>query len=212
MSLTSYRAAPPRGRSEERGQRSEVRPGRGRVRASGREASRDAEVRGERSEDAGGRPRGRRLRVRRCALFGLRARGQGAQAAGVLLAPSALWSLSSALCSGTPRPTWRRPALPPLGGQYPGRGAVSRPSSEWGRVGPARCDHQVERGVQDQKTENREQRSEGRRRWASIPSLLIFCHWSREADGHGVRGRRSEVGDQKAITSRSGVLYLISVL
>ena len=38
---------------------------------------------------------------------------------------------------------WRRPALPPLGGQYPGRGAVSRPSSEWGRVGPARCDHQA---------------------------------------------------------------------
>ena len=44
----------------------------------------------------------------------------------------------------TPGSTWRRPALPPLGGQYPGRGAVSRPSSEWGRVVPARCDHQVE--------------------------------------------------------------------
>jgi hypothetical protein len=61
---------------------------------------------------------------------------------------SALCSLTSDLCAWTAGSTWRRPALPPLGGQYPGRGAVSRPSSEWGRVGPARCDHQVEPAVQ----------------------------------------------------------------
>ena len=44
---------------------------------------------------------------------------------------------------GAAAQTWRRPALPPLGGQYPGRGGVSRPGSEWSRVGPPRCDHQV---------------------------------------------------------------------
>ena len=49
--------------------------------------------------------------------------------------------------SRSPDQTWRRPALPPLRGQYPGRSAVSRPSSEWDRVGPARSDHQV--GAED---------------------------------------------------------------
>jgi hypothetical protein len=36
----------------------------------------------------------------------------------------------------------------PFLGQYPGRSGVSRPSSEWHRVGPPRCDHQVEPEVQ----------------------------------------------------------------
>ena len=35
------------------------------------------------------------------------------------------------------------PLSHPFMGQYPGRGAVSRPSSEWGRVVPARYDHQA---------------------------------------------------------------------
>src|SRR3954462_11762295 len=34
--------------------------------------------------------------------------------------------------------TWRRPTLPRLGTQYHGRFGVSRPSSEWGRVGHPR--------------------------------------------------------------------------
>src|SRR3954453_4317522 len=34
--------------------------------------------------------------------------------------------------------TWRRPPLPRLGTQYHGRFGVSRPSSEWGRVGHPR--------------------------------------------------------------------------
>ena len=57
--------------------------------------------------------------------------------------PGAFCHLSSVIWFWTSGQTWRRPALPPLRGQYPGRGAVSRPSSEWGRVGPARCGHQV---------------------------------------------------------------------
>src|SRR5215207_9080616 len=40
--------------------------------------------------------------------------------------------------------TWRRPTLPRLETQYHGRGGVSRPSSEWGRVGHPRYGHQVE--------------------------------------------------------------------
>ena len=162
MSLTSYRAAPPRGRSEIRGRRSD--PGEGGFEPPGGKRVVMGEGRGRRSEDAG-----------------------GGRASGVFC------SLLSALWSGTPRPTWRRPALPPLGGQYPGRGAVSRPSSEWGRVGPARCDHQVERGVQDQRTEIRGQRSEdaGGDPGAEHPGLTL----SREALGKGseVRCRRAEV-------------------
>jgi hypothetical protein len=40
--------------------------------------------------------------------------------------------------------TWRRPTLPRLETQYHGRFGVSRPSSEWGRVGHPRYGHQVE--------------------------------------------------------------------
>jgi hypothetical protein len=56
------------------------------------------------------------------------------------------------------------PLSHPLVGQYPGRGAVSRPSSEWGRVGPARCGHQVGPGIRRPRgaAEIRGQRSEVR--------------------------------------------------
>ena len=66
---------------------------------------------------------------------------------------------------------WRRPALPPLGGQYPGRGAVSRPSSEWGRVVPARCGHQAGTKARGQTTEDRGQTR--RRRSESHPGLVL---------------------------------------
>ena len=63
--------------------------------------------------------------------------------------------------------TWRRPTLPRLEAQYHGRCGVSRPSSEWDRVGHPRCSHQVEAG-----TEGRRRRAEGRRRvmrgWAGM--------------------------------------------
>ena len=39
--------------------------------------------------------------------------------------------------------TWRRPTLPRLEAQYHGRCGVSRPSSEWDRVGHPCCDHQA---------------------------------------------------------------------
>jgi hypothetical protein len=38
---------------------------------------------------------------------------------------------------------WRRPTLPCLEAQYHGRCGVSRPSSEWDRVGHPCCDHQA---------------------------------------------------------------------
>jgi hypothetical protein len=38
---------------------------------------------------------------------------------------------------------WRRPTLPCLEAQYHGRCGVSRPSSEWDRVGHPRHDHQA---------------------------------------------------------------------
>jgi hypothetical protein len=41
------------------------------------------------------------------------------------------------------RRAWRRPTLPQVGLQYHGRTRVSRPSSEWGRVGHLGCDHQA---------------------------------------------------------------------
>jgi hypothetical protein len=71
----------------------------------------------------------------------------------------------------TPGSTWRRPALPPLLGQYPGRGGVSRPSSEWGRVGPPRCDHQVEAGVQ--RSEDRGGWSAGAQWPARCPACMV---------------------------------------
>jgi hypothetical protein len=97
--------------------------------------------------------------------------------------------------------TWRRPALPPLRGQYPGRGAVSRPSSEWGRVGPARCDHQVRPAVQARRSraEISRQRTEGSSDAGDRPRccrLARCCSWSREALGMGSADRRGhrEIG------------------
>jgi hypothetical protein len=144
MSLTSYRTAPPRD-----GQRPETRPRRGSWPRLW-EASRERADVGR----SGGKVRGQ-------------GPGQGpGRRVAVLPASPGLGPLVSGLWPWTPRLTWRRPALPPLGGQYPGRGAVSRPSSEWGRVGPARCDHQVEPGVRArpaaaQRTDDRGQMTEG---------------------------------------------------
>ena len=39
--------------------------------------------------------------------------------------------------------TWRRPTFPRLETKYHRRWGVSRPSSEWDRVRPPRCNHQV---------------------------------------------------------------------
>ena len=39
--------------------------------------------------------------------------------------------------------TWQRPTLPRLETKYHWRRGVSRPSSEWDRVQPPRCNHQV---------------------------------------------------------------------
>jgi hypothetical protein len=39
--------------------------------------------------------------------------------------------------------TWQRPTLPRLETKYHWRWSVSRPSSEWDRVQPLRCNHQV---------------------------------------------------------------------
>jgi hypothetical protein len=47
------------------------------------------------------------------------------------------------------RKAWRRPTLPQVGLQYHGRARVSRPSSEWGRVGHLGCDHQAVRSGAD---------------------------------------------------------------
>ena len=47
------------------------------------------------------------------------------------------------------RRAWRRPTLPQVGLQYHGRARVSRPSSEWGRVGHLGCDHQAFRSGSD---------------------------------------------------------------
>ena len=147
MSLTSYRAAPPRG---------------GRFRGCER---RSAAVRA-----------GARKRVVGGGRGPLGAAGCGAAAA-----------------ARAPVQAWRRPALPPLGGQYPGRGAVSRPSSEWGRVGPARCDHQVGRGVQ--RSEIRGQRSDdaggdpGAARPGLIPESVKLM---------GMGFRVSEIRDQRS--------------
>ena len=63
---------------------------------------------------------------------------------------SVICHLASAIChlpSGLLARPGGDPLSHPLVGQYPGRSGVSRPSSEWGRVGPPRCDHQVEPGA-----------------------------------------------------------------
>jgi hypothetical protein len=136
MSLTSYRAAPPRGGWGRGGRTVEVRPA--------REASRG----------------------------GL---GAAVQA-------------------------WRRPALPPLGGQYPGRGAVSRPSSEWGRVVPARCGHQAGTTARGPRPEDK---APGRIPAAAPPGLVPGVV---KRMGMGSRGRRSETRDQPATLPGSGTV------
>jgi hypothetical protein len=98
--------------------------------------------------------------------------------------------------------TWRRPALPPLLGQYPGRGGVSRPSSEWGRVGPPRCDHQVEPEVQDQMTDDRLQKAPAQTATGSRCGMPRRRGPSREALGHG--WQRSDVSGQMPDGSAPG--------
>jgi hypothetical protein len=132
MSLTSYRAAPPR-----EDQSSDGRWQKGRAAAAGPglwEAGRDQQ------KAEGGRQRA----ATRAAT------GRGASAIGPLR--SALLSLRA------PGSTWRRPALPPLLGAVPW--ARRSFTAEFGmdRVGPPRCGHQVEPGVQ--RSEIRGQRSE----------------------------------------------------
>src|SRR4051794_34863897 len=53
-------------------------------------------------------------------------------------AGAAAWLRVVVMRGGGGRWTWRRPTLPRLGTQYHGRFGVSRPSSEWGRVGHPR--------------------------------------------------------------------------
>src|SRR5215212_9609098 len=53
-------------------------------------------------------------------------------------AGAATWLRVVVMRGGGGRWTWRRPTLPRLGTQYHGRFGVSRPSSEWGRVGHPR--------------------------------------------------------------------------
>jgi hypothetical protein len=177
MSLTSYRAAPPRvwqGSESWTGSESWAVAGGGRGWAIG---------------EVGGRRRGGRVGALRP-----RERSADVRASG----PRAL--------SRTPRQAWRRPALPPLGGQYPGRSTVSRPSSEWGRVVPVRCDHQAEPGVRRGRRPRRGQRSEVGGQTAPGRS----CR--RRADPRhpimkGVVKLRAwvpEVGDQRAEIGRVG--------
>jgi hypothetical protein len=123
----------------------------------------------------------------------------GAAARGGVVCAFELWPLLGG--GWTAGQTWRRPALPPLRGQYPGRGAVSRPSSEWGRVGPARCDHQVRPAVQARRSraEISRQRTEGSSDAGDRPRccrLARCCSWSREALGMGSADRRGhrEIG------------------
>jgi hypothetical protein len=158
MSLTSYRAAPPRVR------RSDQRPGL----ASRSEANRDRDG-----------------------------------AAGVFCPlTSVFWTSDQ---------TWRRPALPPLRGQYPGRGAVSRPSSEWGRVEPTRCGHQVETEVR--RTDVRGQMSGGG--GGSRAGRAFLSVWSVKLLGMGFRGQSPDCRDRKATAPRPGTAtfcHLSSVL
>ena len=126
MSLTSYRAAPPRGVGcvrECRDRAQVARSALAQAKSDQAQAARSAIPQAKRD----------RAQVARSAL----ARHEPAQAAGSGSRPA--WEIRVS------RQTWRRPALPPLGGQYPGRCSVSRPSSEWGRVVPLRSDHQVGR-------------------------------------------------------------------
>jgi hypothetical protein len=186
-----------------RGQRTEHRPRRAGLRLLDREASRDGQ--GPRS-----------ARVRQAARS---ARGrQPARARGLRLLPSVFCHL------WTPGSTWRRPALPPLLGQYPGRGGVSRPSSEWGRVGPPRCDHQVEPEVQ--RTDGRWQMtpapgsgSTGAWRAGQGRGCPGAWSWSREALEHGpadreqrAENRRLAAGAGCRATSSSDICYLSSAL
>ncbi|MCE3247101.1 MAG: hypothetical protein K0R41_926 [Geminicoccaceae bacterium] len=131
--------------------------------------------------------------------------------------PRGLWGGGRMLGSGRPREAsrggsrafvqaWRRPALPPLGGQYPGRGAVSRPSSEWGRVVPARCGHQAGTKARGQTTEDRGQTR--RRRSESHPGLVLGV----VKLGHGSRGRRFEDRAQQATTPGSGAVVLCPLI
>jgi hypothetical protein len=110
--------------------------------------------------------------------------------------PSAF--LPSAICFSGLRSAgqaWRRPALPPIEGQYPGRCGVSRPSSEWDRVGPPRCDHQA--GPAFQRSEVGDQRSERTNsppsdicRLTSVICLACAWGWVRAARGRAIRTAR----------------------
>ena len=156
MSLTSYRAAPPRGRSEDRGRRSAIGSETGL-------SSVGSELWGSKWRPA--RP-----------------------------GPGACCHLSSVIWSWTAGQAWRRPALPPLGGQYPGRGAVSRPSSEWGRVGPARCDHQAGAEVQ---------RAEDRGQAARRPPSRCDPRSFEVVKLLGMGGRGSKTGDRRSKGERA---------
>ena len=178
MSLTSYRTAPPREdqrawpRAAPRG--AERRPERTAALASWCEASREdqsTEIRERRSKRpgrAGSRPLapappaqdGRGGRSER--LGSLSVPRPAAKSRGPESCPDGRTQKGLDAAARAALLAWRRPALPPFKGQYPGRGAVSRPSSEWGRVGPARCDHQAKTTARAAcgRAEIRDQRSE----------------------------------------------------
>ena len=130
--------------------------------------------------------------------------GAGSGAGAFLISdPLILWTAGQA---------WRRPALPPLRGQYPGRGAVSRPSSEWGRVGPTRCDHQAGPEVhKGQMSKDRCQRTDVRRRRRQ-PRRPRFLSGVVKL-GHGVRRPKTRTGQTaRARAGSAPVGRLSSVL
>ena len=93
------------------------------------------------------------------------------------------------------------PLSHPFVGQYPGRSGVSRPSSEWGRVGPPRCDHQVEPGARaapqgPQRTDDRGQTTPAQTAlwtWADVAFDLGREAWEHGAEAD-VRSTGQKVG------------------
>src|SRR3954454_9599577 len=100
---------------------------------------------------------------------------------------AAAWLRVGVMRGGGGRWTWRRPTLPRLETQYHGRFGVSRPSSEWGRVGHPRYGHQVE---QPSRTARDRARTPARRCTAAAMGILARGRGRGEAgklDGRGTR-------------------------
>lgn len=151
MSLTSYRAAPPRAKRKPLGGLSRLLHREAVKRIAGANSRRRfVSCKGRTGTRSVSHP-----------LIWCSAKQKGRFASGPWDRPGAVSFRVEKICCVLQ--TWQRPTLPRLETEYHWRRGVSRPCSEWERVRPPRNDHQVSE-------------AQHLRSWLRRTSFLVFEH------------------------------------